>query len=256
MMQVRALGVGGAFTDRFYQTNYLVELSGFRLLIDLGSTLRYSLAAAGYTAKDIDAVALTHFHSDHVGGLEEFSQRCRYLYQYQPSIYVMPDQMSLLSNLFALHGTNPEDYLKVKVVTEGNSIIIKAIEGIQYRLDYYSTLGLHAEVTSNYIVCIRRIDQENKTTRIVITGDIGAIEKSELEQLVADPETVAVLHDCSTAALPVSSHPNLEQMKRFYPSEQRCKIYVIHYGDNIDNWIDRIEDAGFQVAIQGAVIEF
>lgn len=86
-MRVIALGVGGAFTDRFYHTNYLVEIPGCRLLIDAGTTLRYSLPAAGYTAKDISAVALTHFHSDHVGGLEEFCQRCRYLYQYSPVIY-------------------------------------------------------------------------------------------------------------------------------------------------------------------------
>jgi ribonuclease BN (tRNA processing enzyme) len=253
-MRVIALGVGGAFTDQFYHTNYLVEIPGFRLLIDAGTTLRYSLLAAGYTAQDISAVILTHFHSDHVGGLEEFSQRCRYLYQYRPVIYAMPDQVSLLASLFALHGGNPNDYLKV--ITGENPIVINDMGDAQYQLEYYSTIGLHAEVTSNYMVGIRRISRGNKAIRVVFTGDIGAIEKSELGRIVADPETVAVFHDCHTGNIPTPAHPSLEQMKGFYPPELRSKIYVIHYGDNIAEFTERIKEAGFKVAIQRDAVEW
>ena len=253
-MRVIALGVGGAFTDRFYQTNYLVEFPGCRVLIDAGTTLRYSLLAAGYTAQDINAVVITHFHSDHVGGLEEFSQRCRYMYQYRPMIYAMPDQVPLLASLFALHGAKPEDYLNV--TTSENPIVIKDTGDTQYQLEYYLTTGLHAEVTSNYIVSIRRIGRGNKATRVVFTGDIGPVEKSELGRLVADPETVAVFHDCHTGSTPTPAHPNLEQMKEFYPLEQRGKIYVIHYGDNIDECTAYIKGAGFKVAIQGNAVEW
>ncbi len=253
-MRVIALGVGGAFTEQFYQTNYLVEIPGVRLLIDAGTTLRYSLLAAGYTAQDISAVVLTHFHSDHVGGLEEFSQRCRYLYQYKPMLYAMPDQVSLLAGLFALHGANPNDYLKV--ITGENPIGISNMEDAQYQLEYHSTIGLHAEVTSNYMVGIRRIGRDNKAIRVVFTGDIGPIEQSELGRIVADPETVAVFHDCHTGNIPTSAHPGLGQMKSFYPPELRGKIYVIHYGDNIAEFSERIKEAGFKVAIQGEAVEW
>jgi ribonuclease BN (tRNA processing enzyme) len=255
-MRVIALGVGGAFTDRFYQTNYLVDMPGYQLLIDAGTTLRYSLVAAGYTAKDISAIALTHFHSDHVGGLEEFSQRCRYLYQYRPTIYAMPDQVSLLTSLFALHGTKPGDYLNVKAIAGEKPIVVCDTEDAQYQLEYYSTLGLHAEVTSNYIVCIRRIGSDNKAMRVIFTGDIGPIEKSDLGRLAADPETAAVFHDCHTGSKRTPAHPSLEQMTRFYPPEQRGKIYVIHYGDNIAEYTERIQGAGFKVAIQGEAVEW
>lgn len=253
-MRVIALGVGGAFTDRFYHTNYMVEIPGCRLLIDAGTTLRYSLLAAGYTAKDVNAVVVTHFHSDHVGGLEEFCQRCRYLYQYRPVIYAMADQIPLLTGLFALHGAKPEDYLTV--ITGETPIIIGDSQDAQYQLEYYSTVGLHAQVTSSYVVGIRRIGSDNKAIRVIFTGDLGPIEKSALGWLAADPETVAIFHDCYTGSMPTPAHPSLEQMTKFYPQEQRGKIYCVHYGDNIAEYMTYIQEAGFKVAIQGEAVEW
>lgn len=253
-MKVTALGVGGAFTDRFYHTNYVVEIPDFRLLIDAGTTLRYSLSASGYEVTNINALALTHFHSDHVGGLEEFAQRCRYVYQHRPKIFVKSDQKGLLSNLFALHGAKPEDYLAVIEAQE--PIVLKHTGEVQYELEYYTTVGLHAEVTSNYMIALRQISCDRKAKRIVFTGDIGLVEQSELGQLVADPETVAVFHDFYTGKSPTSAHPNLGQLTALYPQELRKKIYMIHYGDNIDEYKDEILCAGFKIAAQGITMEW
>lgn len=251
-MRVIALGVGGAFTDRFYHTNYLVEVSGVRMLIDVGTTLRYSLQAAGYTARDINRVAITHFHSDHAGGLEEFAQRCRYMYQYRPAVYAMMDQIPLLKSMFALHGANIDDY--VDVIPVENPMSITENDAGKYQLEYFSTNGLHATVTSNYIVSISRIDSLNGVKRVVFTGDIGSIEKSPLGGLVADPDTVAVFHDCYTGKMPSKDHPSLQQLEAFYPPEQRCKIHLIHYGDNISDYTEYIRGLGFKLAIQGEPI--
>ena len=51
----------------------LVDIDGIRILIDLGvtaKTLLKTLADNNYTCADIDAVLITHTHSDHVKGLE------------------------------------------------------------------------------------------------------------------------------------------------------------------------------------------
>ena len=56
----------------------LLELDGTTILIDLGvsaSMLRAALSSNGYTFESIDAVLITHTHSDHVKGLEVCMKR-------------------------------------------------------------------------------------------------------------------------------------------------------------------------------------
>lgn len=70
MAKLTFLGVGGAFTMKHWQSNMLIESQGKRLLIDCGGDCRFSLAEHGLSAKDIDAVYISHCHTDHIGGLE------------------------------------------------------------------------------------------------------------------------------------------------------------------------------------------
>lgn len=56
----------------------MVELEGHRILIDLGVTARMltsALAANGLSCEDIEAVLVTHTHTDHVKGLDVCMKR-------------------------------------------------------------------------------------------------------------------------------------------------------------------------------------
>lgn len=77
-MKITFLGVGSAFTRKNFHTSALVEVVGLsgtplRMLIDCGRTVPEAMRDAGYDWKDIDAVYVTHLHSDHVGGLEDMA---------------------------------------------------------------------------------------------------------------------------------------------------------------------------------------
>jgi ribonuclease BN (tRNA processing enzyme) len=69
-MNIRFLGTGSAFTVKNFQTNFAIEQNGKWLLVDAGGDLRFSLAAAGMSYKDISAVYVSHLHTDHSGGIE------------------------------------------------------------------------------------------------------------------------------------------------------------------------------------------
>lgn len=58
--------------------SYLFESNGTRVLVDAGfgpRETRKRLAAAGTSIEDIDAILITHEHSDHVHGAEAISQK-------------------------------------------------------------------------------------------------------------------------------------------------------------------------------------
>ncbi len=70
MSRVRFLGSGDAFGDggRF-QACILLEVTGYRALLDCGATSLVAMKQAGIDPNTIDAVLLTHFHGDHAGGV-------------------------------------------------------------------------------------------------------------------------------------------------------------------------------------------
>ena len=69
-LRVHVLGSGDAFgSGGRLQTCLLVEGEGGRLLVDCGATSLVALRRAGIDPGTIDAVALTHLHGDHFGGL-------------------------------------------------------------------------------------------------------------------------------------------------------------------------------------------
>lgn len=69
-MRVTILGSGTAVpnADRF-PAGYLVADGGTRVLVDLGPGVLRRAAACGLDLGDIDAVLLTHFHTDHCADL-------------------------------------------------------------------------------------------------------------------------------------------------------------------------------------------
>ncbi len=70
-MRLTFLGSGSAFTtDGNWQSNVLVEHQERRLLIDCGSDARHAMKELGLTARDVNAVFVSHLHADHAGGLE------------------------------------------------------------------------------------------------------------------------------------------------------------------------------------------
>lgn len=71
-MELHALGVGDAFTARWWTTCVALRAEGATLLVDCPHPIRRVLGEGGLDVPDVDAVVLTHLHADHSSGLEGF----------------------------------------------------------------------------------------------------------------------------------------------------------------------------------------
>ena len=80
-LSIVPLGVGDAFSVRWYSSCLLIETEGERLLVDCPHPIRKILSegtAGRVDLGDISGVVLTHLHADHASGLEGFAYFVRF----------------------------------------------------------------------------------------------------------------------------------------------------------------------------------
>ena len=98
----RIVGVGDAFTARYYNACLLLEAAGTRLLIDAPPALARALRDLGrgpgpggeVRLDDIDHVLITHLHGDHVGGLEQLLFYQRFVTGRRTRLHAIPEVLA------------------------------------------------------------------------------------------------------------------------------------------------------------------
>src|SRR3954469_1711980 len=91
------LGVGEAFTARYYTTSLALGLGDDWLLIECPHPIRKMLREASLAtgiALDLDrvrGVALSHLHADHCSGLEDYGFYCYYALGRRATLAMHPD---------------------------------------------------------------------------------------------------------------------------------------------------------------------
>lgn len=234
MIKIKPLGVNGAFT-KYYHNNYVFELGERKLLVDAGTTLRNSLSAAGYKETDITDVIITHLHSDHVGGLEEFAQRCKWIYNHKPNLWVRSELAGQLTQILSVglctDGLYLTDYFNVQFVKYNFSIE-------DYEIDMIYTDNLHAQNMLSMGLRITDVTDIEEIKNIVFTSDIAKHEKAEFDDYI-DENTVALFHDVSI--VPNTVHSYLDDVIEYYQDKiGTCRIFAMHYQDDIN--IEELEN--------------
>ncbi|MGM7720644.1 MBL fold metallo-hydrolase [Metabacillus sp. Hm71] len=222
-MKIKALGVNGAFT-KYYHNNFVFELGTRKFLVDAGTTLRYSLHAAGYKETDITDVIITHLHSDHVGGLEEFAQRCKWIYNHNPTLWIRAeladDLADVISYGLCTDGLKIGDYFDIKFVHED------AFEIENHSIELIVTDGLHAQGMKSMGLKITAPSGQN----IIYTSDIAKHEEAEFKEKI-DENTAALFHDVSIVKNAV--HSELTDVINHYKDVlETYRIYAMHYQDD------------------------
>ncbi|AZV43543.1 hypothetical protein BAOM_2934 [Peribacillus asahii] len=250
MIKIKPLGVNGAFT-KYYHNNYVFELGDRNLLVDAGTTLRYSLPEAEYKESDITDIIITHLHSDHVGGLEEFAQRCKWIHNHKPNLWLrgsMKEEFEEVvgKGLFT-DGLTLNDYFNVYTCGIG---YLNSFKIGNYTVELIQTDNLHAQGMKSFGI---KVHDEELHNNVIFTSDIAKHENAQFRNLI-NPETVALFHDVSI--IPNAVHSYLEDVVEFYKDDiDLNKMYGMHYQDDAD--LDHLKQIyGINFVEKGKVIEF
>lgn len=99
-MKLTFLGVSGLLDDGF-SSNMLLDIGDNTLLIDCGLDIKHSLAASNRKVEEIDAIYISHLHSDHMGGLEYFAYYSKFISSKKIKLYIHESQVFKLWSMLA-----------------------------------------------------------------------------------------------------------------------------------------------------------
>ncbi len=232
------IGTGSAFSKRFGNTSALVEFpSGYNLLLDCGHTVPKRLHDLNISLQDIDGIFISHLHADHVGGLEEVALYNKFVLGGRKMDLIVPSSLS--DSLW-------EDCLKAGLHTDGDGLS-----------DYFNAQEVYTStnVGSIELKIFQTFHVKGMLSFAIGIGDdlfYSADTKFDINLIKMAAESYdTIFHDCQMSAKsPNNVHASIEEMMTL-PDEIQLKTYLMHYGDNVDDF-DCGEKRGFmEIAEQG-----
>lgn len=234
-MKIKFLGAGSAFTTQeYFQSNMLLTApSGKRLLIDCGTDIRHSLGEAGIHAgnigAEIDAVYISHCHSDHVGGLE-YLAFTTYFSGYRGKIKLFAEENllrkmwdeSLKGGLCCIQGKS----MQLNSYFDCHPLDHDAFfpwEGIGFSLVGMPHITHDNQVVFSYGLLIGGNNADEDAVFISTDSQF----RPDMISLMARKAAV-IFHDCETSPFKSGVHAHYEEL-RTLPEVVRNKMWLYHY---------------------------
>ena len=228
-LSVRVVGVGDAFTARYYNACLLIESATTRLLIDappaLARALRESARAPSEVVglDDIDHVLITHLHGDHVGGLEQLLFFRRFVTGRKAALYAIPEVLA------GLWDTRLRGGMETLLDASGGPARTLSLE------DYADVrpLGPGATAIGDLSVDWRPTIHHIPTSAVRVRQGSASVGYSA--DTAFDPELIAWLEqaDLFFHETNLGVHTPLEALVAL-PEATRARMRLIHYPDFLD----------------------
>ena len=90
------VGVGGAFSKKYFQNNLLIIKGSEHILVDCGTLCPFSITTFNANITDIKTFLITHSHADHAGGLEETALMNMYVTRRRPKMIITDEYKKIL----------------------------------------------------------------------------------------------------------------------------------------------------------------
>ncbi|WP_058301756.1 MBL fold metallo-hydrolase [Gorillibacterium timonense] len=227
-LNLRMLGTGGAFANHFDNNNALFEENGFTLLVDCGITAPRALHEMGVDLGKIDAILISHLHTDHVGGLEELTFRMKFQLGKRPRL-IVPEELEAPIWEHTLRGgleypeagvTKLTDYYEVTVLK--NRVPAELAPG--FTIEALPTRHIPGKPSYSLVI----------QDKLFYSADM-VFDRALLEEMVYGRSCRYLLHECQFTP-PGIVHTTLEELLTL-PQEMQKAIYLMHYEDDIESYI-------------------
>lgn len=247
-LEIVFLGVGGAFSQTLFNTNFLIIKGDAHLLVDFGTTGPFSLPeSTGLTLSDIDAILPTHSHCDHIGGIESLALWNRYVAipqfgKKKLSMIISEEYEEILWNYSLRGGMEQNEYSaegKPLVMSDFFELIrpqwIEREPRLKLEIDFQ---GIHIELFGTNHVPEQASSASSAfiTHGLHIDGRIFFSGDTKFDRALLDTyahRSDYMFHDASFFPNPV--HASLEEL-RTLPADMKEKMFLVHYGDAHANY--------------------
>ncbi len=230
-MKVQFLGVGSQFSshEQYHSNMVITAPSGKRMLIDCGGDAKFSLAESGLRATDLDAVYISHLHSDHIGGMEWLALSTYFSPENKRLQLFCAEQLqdklwnnSLKGGLECLGERCMQlaDYFDCHPLQDNGAF---AWQGLQFKLVKMPHVGGECCSSFSYGLLVEQTAQKDQV--FFISTDT-LFQPELLEKLAG--QVAAIFHDCETTRLKTTVHAHYDQLCTL-PASVKDKIWLYHY---------------------------
>ncbi|ABX78499.1 MBL fold metallo-hydrolase [Coxiella burnetii] len=243
-MKLIFLGSGSAFADisNNFQSNILLENSNHKhLLIDCGTDAHHSLKNVNLRYADIDSVYVSHFHFDHVGGLEWLAFSAYFDPAVKkPKLFIHPSMLNILwdhvlsGGLQSLKGESPatlETYFTLVPIREEKYFTWESIN-----FEMVKTIHVH---NGKLLLPSYGLFFSLEKTKIFITTDTQFFPHRYADYY---READLIFHDCEIDKTKTGVHAHFQQLMNLNPAI-KSKMWLYHYSEND---LPDAKAAGFQ----------
>ena len=250
---IEFLGVGSALSKKNYNTNAVIEVNGKNYLMDCGITAPTAMHELGITTGDIDGVIISHIHGDHAGGLETIGYEGMFIYGKKPELYIASELVEDIWNKHLAGGMEHltrklatlNDYFDVKPFHHGTLFNINGLEVKSIKTHHVPSDDEFTEKASYSFLL---------DNRVFWSADM-LFDKDLIVNIEKAHNMKRYFHDCQLFYHPDGVHASLQELETL-PEEIKNKVIVMHYGDNIKDFEDRILSNGFTIARQFDKFQF
>jgi ribonuclease BN (tRNA processing enzyme) len=233
-MKIRFIGVGpqSAGRDQYHSNMVLTSPAGKRMLIDCGGDARFSLAECGIGPTDLDAVYISHLHSDHIGGMEWLAFSTYFgKERKRPVLFA---EKGLLGRLWnnSLRGGLECIQAKRTLLADYFDCQPQAVATPFYWEDirFEMVKMLHTAGEQCNLYSYGLLIQGPRAGGVSLFVSTDAVFQPDLLMKIATRAGV-IFHDCETSPFRTGVHAHYEQLCSL-PATVKAKTWLYHYQAN------------------------